>query len=215
MTSNLKKEVYSSRETAQILGVSLRTIQLWVESGILDAWKTAGGHRRIVKASVERFLNQQYAAIEESQRETSLSIVIIEDDQFQLELYRMKLKEWPLPLQVSIASDGIEGLLLIGQKTPDLVIADLSLPGIDGVRMVQSLLTTSTQVSPKVIVMSSLSDHAIESLGGIPEEVPFLRKPVDFTQLEALVAEAMTQKNNLKARRNFENIRKQGTQLAG
>ncbi|MFM7066754.1 MAG: excisionase family DNA-binding protein, partial [Gammaproteobacteria bacterium] len=33
----------STREAADLLGVSLRTVQLWVESGTLRAWKTAGG----------------------------------------------------------------------------------------------------------------------------------------------------------------------------
>jgi EAL and modified HD-GYP domain-containing signal transduction protein len=37
-----------------MLGVSPRTIQSWVDNGMLDAWKTAGGHRRVTLASVER-----------------------------------------------------------------------------------------------------------------------------------------------------------------
>ncbi|WP_434089560.1 MerR family transcriptional regulator [Neopusillimonas aromaticivorans] len=40
-------QVISTREAADRLGVSVRTVQLWVESGVLDAWKTPGGHRRI------------------------------------------------------------------------------------------------------------------------------------------------------------------------
>lgn len=49
-------QVYSTREASEILGVSLRTVQLWVDGGILEAWKTAGGHRRISRASVEALL---------------------------------------------------------------------------------------------------------------------------------------------------------------
>lgn len=48
--------VYSTREASEILGVSLRTVQLWVDSGVLEAWKTVGGHRRISRASVEALL---------------------------------------------------------------------------------------------------------------------------------------------------------------
>lgn len=46
--------VCSTREAADMLGVSLRTIQLWVDGGVLDAWKTAGGHRRVSLDSVQR-----------------------------------------------------------------------------------------------------------------------------------------------------------------
>jgi len=44
----------SPGEAAKILGVSPKTIQLWVDSGILAAWKTVGGHRRVTVESVER-----------------------------------------------------------------------------------------------------------------------------------------------------------------
>ena len=44
-------EVVSTSDAARQLGVSVRTIQLWVESGRLAAWKTAGNHRRIYQYS--------------------------------------------------------------------------------------------------------------------------------------------------------------------
>ena len=44
----------STAEAARSLGVSIRTIQLWVDGGFLAAWKTAGGHRRILLDSVDR-----------------------------------------------------------------------------------------------------------------------------------------------------------------
>ncbi len=55
-----EEEVCSTREAAEILGVSLRTIQVWVDNGILDAWKTAGGHRRVSLRSVGRVMKGQY-----------------------------------------------------------------------------------------------------------------------------------------------------------
>ncbi|MGE5467624.1 MAG: EAL domain-containing protein [Ignavibacteria bacterium] len=54
-------EICSTREAAELLGVSLRTVQLWVDSGILKAWKTAGGHRRISLESVRQAKEGSYA----------------------------------------------------------------------------------------------------------------------------------------------------------
>ena len=45
----------TTAEAARSLGVSIRTIQIWVDGGVLTAWKTVGGHRRILLDSVERF----------------------------------------------------------------------------------------------------------------------------------------------------------------
>ncbi|MBI2732422.1 MAG: excisionase family DNA-binding protein [Aquabacterium sp.] len=43
----------TTREAAVRLGVSLRTVQLWVEANILPAARTPGGHRRIPYNAVE------------------------------------------------------------------------------------------------------------------------------------------------------------------
>lgn len=42
----------TTRETAHLLGVSLRTVQLWDAAGTLPAGRTPGGHRRIRKSDV-------------------------------------------------------------------------------------------------------------------------------------------------------------------
>lgn len=48
ITSTLETDHYvTTRVAADMLNVSLRTIQLWVESGALRAWKTAGCHRKV------------------------------------------------------------------------------------------------------------------------------------------------------------------------
>lgn len=49
----------STRDVAQALGMAVRSVQLMVDRGELEAWKTPGGHRRISRASVERWLAQR------------------------------------------------------------------------------------------------------------------------------------------------------------
>jgi excisionase family DNA binding protein len=46
------KDILTTAEAAQLLGISTRTAQLWVESGQLPSWKTPGGHRRIPREAV-------------------------------------------------------------------------------------------------------------------------------------------------------------------
>ena len=49
----------TTRQAATLLNVSVRTVQLWVESGALQAWKTAGGHRRISVRSIQQLLDEK------------------------------------------------------------------------------------------------------------------------------------------------------------
>lgn len=49
----------TSREAARLLGVSITTAQIWMESGLLTSWKTPGGHRRTRLSSVTALLGNQ------------------------------------------------------------------------------------------------------------------------------------------------------------
>lgn len=46
----------TTREVAQLLGMAVRSVQMMVDRGELEAWKTPGGHRRISRQSVDRWM---------------------------------------------------------------------------------------------------------------------------------------------------------------
>lgn len=50
---------YSTSQTAQMLGLSVGTVQRMVESGVLQAYTTQGGHRRILAASLRHYCQTQ------------------------------------------------------------------------------------------------------------------------------------------------------------
>jgi excisionase family DNA binding protein len=189
----------TTREAADRLGVSLRTAQLWVDSGILEAWKTEGGHRRISLTSVERLMQEKTATAPPAEGNTApgkdrIKVLVVEDDNVLLKLYRMRIAAWNLPIDVTTASNGYEALVLIGREQPDLMIADLLMPGIDGFQMIRTLLASSFREGMEMVIVSGISDQEIEQSGGLPAGVRRFPKPVPFAELK-LMAE------NLLARR--------------
>ena len=48
----MAKEILTTSETAQLLGISVRTAQMMIEGGALPSWKTPGGHRRVYRDDV-------------------------------------------------------------------------------------------------------------------------------------------------------------------
>ena len=185
----------TTREAADRLGVSLRTAQLWVDSGILEAWKTEGGHRRITLTSVERLMQQKSATAPAAESEgmpvnDRLKVLVVEDDNVLLKLYRMRIAAWNLPIDVTTASNGYEALVLIGREQPDLMISDLLMPGIDGFQMIRTLSASSFREGMEVVIVSGISDQEIQQAGGLPAGVRHLPKPVPFAELK-LIAETL------------------------
>lgn len=190
--SAVNADVMSTSEAAESLGVALRTVQLWVESGVLPAWKTAGGHRRIAKVAVENLLKERRLAIRgkavQPEEEAPFRLLVVEDEPDMLRLLSMVIKDWGLPLTLQTATNGFEALLRIGEHCPHLLITDLHMPGMDGFQMIGSLRKFGQGLETlEIVVVTALSALDIEGRGGLPDGVRVFTKPIDFAQLEQLV----------------------------
>ncbi|MCX7156607.1 MAG: response regulator [Rhodocyclales bacterium] len=191
---NTKADFISTREAARLLGVGLTTVQQWVESGALPAWKTAGGHRRIPLVAVDVIRLQQQAALGTNLRSTPeprLKVLLVEDDPMQREIYGHQFADWKLPVQLFTAEDGFQGLIMIGRHSPDLIITDLAMPGMDGFEMIRRIKSRSSVFDGSIIVVTALGAEQIKAFGGLPEGIQVFSKPLSFELLRQLV-EGMT-----------------------
>jgi len=184
----------STKEAARLLGVSHRTVQLWVENGSLQAWKTAGGHRRITMESINKRVGARQDAINPpapaSNGPQLKKVLMVDDDRTLLRLYELEMGGWDLPLTVMKAHDGFEALIQIGAERPDLLISDLSMPGMDGFRMIRTLRENPAYAGMAIIVISGLEKSSMQAMG-LPGDIPVFPKPVPFAQLRAAVEQAL------------------------
>jgi len=199
--SSKDSELCSTREAAAFLGVSLRTAQLWVESGVLRAWKTAGGHRRILKSSIDAILRERERAAEGTTETGIFRILVVEDDPDLIKLYRLHIAGWGLPVTLTTASNGFEGLIHIGESKPDLLIADLNMPGIDGFRMIRTLSANPDFRDMDIIVVTGLGNNEIADRGGLPKNVRIFVKPAPFSILEQLVRDSIGRRSSTPEKR--------------
>jgi excisionase family DNA binding protein len=180
----------STRQAAALLGVSHRTVQLWVESGLLSAWKTAGGHRRIALASIEHHVERRRQAMLDRTAPSRYKVLLVDDDAATLALYESAIAGWGLPLDVLRACNGFEALIRIGETRPHLLIGDLSMPGVDGLRMIRTLRGSETYRDMAVVVTSGLDPDTIRAMG-LPDDIPVLPKPVPPDTLRTAVEAAL------------------------
>ena len=193
------KDYFTTREAAKLLGVAVSTIQMWTNSGLLKAWTTAGGHRRIAKKSVEGILKQQ-ATIHENENlartvtslsDNPVSIVVVEDNEQEIILYKKKFELWNMDATVHICNDGYEGLMIIGKLSPDIIISDLMMPNMDGFEMLRAIRKKPELEHCKLIAVSALTEDEIKHRGGLPEDVIAFRKPLPFNELKKLIQKSV------------------------
>ncbi len=190
---------FSTSYVANRLGVSVPTVQRWVDSGHLKAWKTVGGHRRIGAESAERMFQAQRlqgpggSAAEAAKPAAAPVTVLVVDDNPDDRDVLVAHVETALPgAVVVVAENGFEALMEIGKSSPDIVITDVAMPHMDGFEMLRHLSKESPERVRTILVVSGRTREQFARLGALPNEVTFMQKPIDQARVTEFLHAAAT-----------------------
>jgi excisionase family DNA binding protein len=131
-------EYLSTRQSAKILQVSLGTVQKMVELGELIAWKTRGGHRRILASSLEQQLQRRKRAMRQKTTQNCIAMGIFRRSENGQELLE-SIADWQLKVDMEMAVDSLEGLMKAVSIAPDLIFLDALIPPVEQVHLIHYL----------------------------------------------------------------------------
>lgn len=194
----------STRDVARVLGLAVRSVQLMVDRGELEAWKTPGGHRRIARASVERWINQRHghaamplvetvapAAVVVPDGRPTQRVLLIEDSVHFQTLFKLLMAHDFPQVDLHVADDGIVGLAMAGELQPDVLIVDILLPGIDGAALIARLRSHPQFQRSRLIVVTSLDEEQREPYAFALAGLPVVHKPRLVQELPVLLARCL------------------------
>jgi len=160
--SGVHKKPLNVGLVAKICRVSKKTVLNWIYKGALKAFTTFGGHYRVWPGDLKDFLvtaglDVPFQFVDE--RKTTF--LIVDDDTAYSKLLKEALCGRFPTADVIMSDDGYEGLLLIGERKPQLLLLDLRMPNIDGFQVLEMLNERKKDHSMKVVVLSAhLDDEA-------------------------------------------------------
>lgn len=201
----------STIEAAKLLGMSVRSVQLMVDRGELDAWKTPGGHRRIERGSIERWRSAremvpvvqavpQPAQPRAAAERPALALaapgsgprprILLIDDSIHFQKLATLLCRQHFPhAELHVADDGIAGLAMYGSLEPQVLIVDLMLPGIDGATLIMSLRSHPRFAGSHLVVVTSLDEDECRPYAFALQQIPVIHKADLVDELPALLTQ--------------------------
>lgn len=110
----------------------------------------------------------------------TLRTVVVDDEQLAREELCFLLARHGGVEIVGQAGNGVDGLRLVGEHQPDLLLLDVQMPGLNGFEVAHRLLDAS--LLPNLVFVTAYDQYALDAFK--VHAVDYLLKPVDADRLE-------------------------------
>ena len=120
-------------------------------------------------------------------------ILVIDDDMAITELMSMLLKTHGF--EVITTNSGVEGVRLVKEKSPNVVLLDLMMPDLDGWQVSKAVRAFS---NIPILILSAINDPAMVASVLDAGADDFLVKPVPSSVLVAHIRKAVRQTGSLE-----------------
>jgi len=176
---------FTTFEISQICGVNPTTVQNWVKGKKLRAFQTPGGHRRVRREDLIAFLKEFGMPLPPDLAQGPPLVLIVDDECDILDMLEDLMKSGDEDLTVAKAQSGVDALLMIGERKPDLLIIDIMMPGMNGYEVCQKLKSSPSTQNIKIVAITGDHSAAVREriLGGGADL--FFTKPLEIVEFRA------------------------------
>jgi DNA-binding response OmpR family regulator len=119
-------------------------------------------------------------------------ILIVDDDSDIKNLMEFFLKK--KGYEVTTASDGNKALEVLESVTPDLIIIDMLMPGMDGVRTIEEMNKSAQNREIPVIMVSGARDEMDLMKGLLQRSIQYIEKPFSHDKLLTIIEQMLQEK---------------------
>jgi excisionase family DNA binding protein len=175
-----RRSYLTTFEISQICEVNPTTVQNWVKEKKLKAHATPGGHRRVRREDLIRFMKEFGMPIPAELEEPPPFVLIVDDEKDVIELLTSVMQSGEEDIEVAGAQSGVDALLIIGERKPDLVVLDIMMPGMDGIEVCQKLKSSPVTKNLRIVAISGDHDPNVRGRILAAGADLFFAKPFDM-----------------------------------
>ncbi len=175
-----RRSFFTTFEISQICEVNPTTVQNWVKEKKLKAYVTPGGHRRVRREDLIAFMKKFGLPIPPQLGDASPYILIVDDEPEIIDLLTEVMRSGSATLEVGSARSGIEALLLIGERKPDLLVLDIMMPGMNGIEVCEGLKSSRQTRNIRIVAISGIRDPDMAGRALAAGADLFFAKPFDM-----------------------------------
>jgi two-component system response regulator LytT len=122
-----------------------------------------------------------------------ISTVIVDDEKLARDELVFLLREFPEIEVVAQGKNGIEAVNLVATHSPDLLVLDVQMPGLDGFGVLKKLIERRLRL-PQIIFATAYDQYAVQAFE--VNAVDYLLKPFDRQRVGRALEKARRQIHN-------------------
>jgi two-component system, LytTR family, response regulator AlgR len=140
-----------------------------------------------------------------------MKILIVDDEALARERLHDLVIELHPDSTISEAVNGMDALDKISEHSPEIILLDIRMPGMDGLELANHLLHLETQ--PAIVFTTAYQDHALSAFDA--NAVDYLLKPIRKERLKTAIDRAtIVSQSKIETLKNTEGIAATRTHLS-
>ena len=147
--------LYTTHDISRLVQVDPSTVSKWIDRGILVAFRTPGGHRRVRAGDLRSFLIAHEMPVPEELGSSVVRLLVVDDEKSVLDALKRALKAYAHQVELTTTTSAVEALLLLAEMKPHGMLIDLNMPEVDGFEVCRRIKARKNLEAVRLLTMTN------------------------------------------------------------
>lgn len=175
--------LYTTHDISRLLQVDPSTVSKWIDRGILLAFRTPGGHRRVRSSDLRTFLIAHQMPVPDELGSGVVRLLVVDDEKPVLDSLKRAFKPYGNQVDLTTTTSGVEALLLVSETRPHGMLIDLTMPELDGLEVCRRIRARKQLEGVRLITMTARHSQEVVDASLKAGASACLAKPVEVGQV--------------------------------